>query len=272
MRVFPARSVVTARSSKSPSAPAAVAQLTFQGAPSESVPIVVQEPPPTARRSKRTVSTPEPPVSAEFEETVIVPRTAAPSAGARQRARRVGVVDRDGALSGREAVPRSVGRDRAQVVVAVGAGDPGDAVRGAVGVGADRRPGSAACRPALEGDGRDAGACVGRARGDRHGSADRGAVGRRGQRARRVGVVRLDRAGCRRHGVPGRVGRGRADLPVAVGRGPGRPGDGEGSAVGVGADRRPGAAARGAALEEDGGDAGAGVGGAGGHVHGPAQE
>ena len=46
------------------------------------MPIAVQEPPPAGLRSKRTESTPEPPVSAEFEETEIVPRTAAPSAGA----------------------------------------------------------------------------------------------------------------------------------------------------------------------------------------------
>ena len=219
VKALPALSVVTTRRSYWPSACAVVSQLAAW---------FVQVPAPVGERWNWTVSTPEPPASAELLVSATVPRTF----GGVGRAVTVPVGSvlstRTWTVAGvASAFPADVGGEDAQVVEAVG--EPGRVERGAVRrrrVGRDVRPGAGAGGRALEGDGVDgARRGVGGERGQCDGGAAQVAPAAGGDRAGRPCPVdsRQDEL-CRL--AAGIVGGADAEQARAVGRD--RPGDGVG--------------------------------------------
>ena len=204
----------------------------------------VQVPAPIGERWKVTVSTPEPPVSAELLVRPIVPRTLALSAGAVTEPVGFSVVDAHGDRRRGVGVAGQVGGDDAEVVLAVG-------LQSGVPAGGLVRPGACAGGGALEADRVDAGAAeVGGVAGEHDGAANVRCVGRAGDRAGRVGVVDEHCDRRRGGGVAGLVGGEDAEVVLAVGLQGGVP---------AGGLVCPGACAGGGALEGDGVDAGAAV-------------
>ena len=186
-----------------------------------------------------TVSTPEPPTSAELLASTTVPRMSAAAAGFVTEP--VGFV-----LSTRTVIVAEVKELPALSVVTTRRSYWPSACRVVFQLGGLVRPGAGAGGGALEGDGVDAGAAVGGVARQRDRVADAGRVGGRRDRPGRVRVVDAHRDRRRGEGVAGVVGGDDAEVVLAVGLQGGVPARGL---------VRPGARADRRALELDGRDA-----------------
>ena len=175
---LPARSVVRTRRSYWPSACRVVFQLAAW---------FVQVPAPAGERWKVTVSTPEPPRSAELLASTTVPRISAAAAGFVTEP--VGLV-----LSTRTVIVVEVKELPALSVVTTRRSYWPSACRVVFQLGGLVRPGAGAGGGALEGDGVDAGATgIGGVARQRDRVADVGGVGGSGDRAGRVRCCRRGR-------------------------------------------------------------------------------